>query len=48
MDHAVAIVVAYVYINGYFRVTEYLVIEVVEEGGYRMVTELDILHCSSI
>ncbi|GIT99113.1 hypothetical protein [Sulfurovum sp. TSL1] len=43
MDNAVAIVEAYLYINGYFTVTEYPVIEAVEEGGYRMVTDLDVL-----
>lgn len=43
MDNAVAIVEAYLYINGYFTVTEYPVIEAVERGGYRMVTDLDIL-----
>ena len=43
MDNAVAIVEAYLYINGYFTVTEYPVIEAVGKGGYRMVTDLDVL-----
>jgi hypothetical protein len=43
MDNAVALVQAYLRVNGYFTVAEYPVIEAVETGGYRAVTDLDIL-----
>ena len=43
MDNAVALVQAYLRVNGYFTVAEYPVIEAVETGGYRTVTDLDIL-----
>jgi hypothetical protein len=43
MDNAVALVQAYLRVNGYFTVAEYPVIEAVESGGYRTVTDLDIL-----
>jgi hypothetical protein len=43
MDNAVALVQAYLHVNGYFTVSEYPVIEVVRHGGYRTVTDLDIL-----
>ncbi|MCF6282071.1 MAG: hypothetical protein L3J28_07645 [Candidatus Polarisedimenticolaceae bacterium] len=44
MDNAVALVQAYLHINGYFSVAEYPVIEAVGRGKhYRMATDLDIL-----
>ena len=43
MDNAVALVQAYLRVNAYFTVAEYPVIEAVETGGYRAVTDLDIL-----
>lgn len=44
MDNAVALVQAYLHVNGYFTVTEYPVIEAVGKGkNYRMATDLDIL-----
>ncbi len=43
MDNAVALVQAYLRVNGYFTITEYPVIEALEYGGYRAVTDLDVL-----
>ena len=44
MDNAVALVQAYLRVNGYFTVAEDPVLEVApREGGYRTVTDLDIL-----
>jgi hypothetical protein len=43
MDTAVALVESYLRINGYFTVAEYPVIEATDDGGYRTVTDLDIL-----
>ena len=43
MDTAVALVESYLRINGYFTVSEYPVIEASHDGGYRTVTDLDIL-----
>lgn len=43
MDNAVALVQAYLRVNGYFTVAEYPVIEAMREGGYRAATDLDIL-----
>ncbi len=43
MDNAVALVQAYLRVNGYFTVAEYPVIEAVRDGQYRAVTDLDIL-----
>lgn len=43
MDNAVALVQAYLRINGYFTVAEYPVIEAMEPGKYRAITDLDIL-----
>lgn len=43
MDNAVALVRAYLHVNGYFTVTEYPVLEAVKYGGYRTVTDLDVL-----
>lgn len=43
MDNAAALVEAYLYLNRYFTVTEYPVIEAIHKGGYRVATDLDIL-----
>ena len=43
MDNAVALVRAYLHVNGYFTVCEYPVLEAVKYGGYRTVTDLDVL-----
>lgn len=43
MDHAVAIVEAYLQINGYFTVAEYPVIEALGSEHYATATDLDIL-----
>lgn len=43
MDTAVSLVQSYLYMNGYFTVTEYPVIELLASGEYRTVTDLDIL-----
>lgn len=43
MDNSVALVQAYLRVNGYFTVAEYPVIEAMREGGYRAATDLDIL-----
>lgn len=43
VDHAVALVQAYLHINGYFTVTEYPVLEALSEGGYKTATDIDLL-----
>jgi hypothetical protein len=44
MDNAVALVQAYLRVNGYFTVAEYPVLEAApKDGGYRTVTDLDVL-----
>ncbi len=43
MDNAVALVQAYLRVNGYFTVAEYPVVEAMRQGGYREATDLDIL-----
>ena len=43
MDNAVALVQAYLRVNGYFTVTEFPVIEALRGGAYRTATDLDIL-----
>lgn len=43
MDNAVALVQTYLHVNGYFTVAEYPVLEALKHGGYRTVTDLDIL-----
>ena len=43
MDTAVALVQSYLYMNGYFTVTEFPVIELLASGEYRSVTDVDIL-----
>jgi len=43
MDNAVAIVQAYLRLNGYFTVTEFPIIEAMRQGGHRVATDLDVL-----
>jgi hypothetical protein len=43
MDQAVALVEAYLRVNGYFTVTEYPIIESCRFGGYRTATDLDVV-----
>jgi hypothetical protein len=43
MDHAVALVQAYLQVNGYFTVAEYPVLEALESGGYKSATDVDLL-----
>ncbi len=43
MDNAVTLVRAYLHVNGYFTVTEYPVLEAGRHGGFRTVTDLDVL-----
>lgn len=43
MDKAVAIVQAYLNVNGYFTVVEYPVLEGAPHGGWRTTTDLDVL-----
>ena len=43
MDTAVSLVQSYLYMNGYFTVTEYPVLELMASGEYRTVTDVDIL-----
>ena len=43
MDNAVALVQSYLQVNGYFTVAEYPIIASGRPGGYRAVTDLDIL-----
>lgn len=43
MDNAVALVQAYLQLNGYFTVIEYPVIEAMRNENYRMSTDLDVL-----
>ena len=43
MDNAVALVRAYLNVNGYFTVAEYPVLEALRHGGYQTATDIDIL-----
>ena len=43
MDHAVSLVQTYLQLNGFFTAAEYPVIEALHHGGYRSVTDVDIL-----
>jgi hypothetical protein len=43
MDNAVALVQAYLRVNGYFTVAEFPVVEVMHRAEYRAITDLDIL-----
>jgi len=43
MDTAVGLVQSYLYMNGYFTVTEYPVLELMDDGEYRTVTDVDML-----
>jgi len=43
MDHAVALVQAYLQTNGYFTVAEYPVLSTLPAGGYQSATDVDLL-----
>lgn len=43
MDHAVSLVQAYLQLNGYFTSAEYPVVELRDRGGFRNLTDIDIL-----
>ncbi len=43
MDHAVALVRAYLQVNGYFTVTEYPILGTAKYSGYQTVTDIDVL-----
>ncbi len=43
MDTAVGLVQSYLYMNGYFTVTEYPILELMDDGEYRSVTDVDML-----
>ncbi|MDX1395865.1 MAG: hypothetical protein R3195_15890 [Gemmatimonadota bacterium] len=43
MDHAVALVQAYLELNGYFTVAEFPVLTVLPAGGYASATDIDLL-----
>lgn len=45
MDSAVSVVQTYLRVNGYFTVTEFPVVELMPQAGYRMATDLDLLAC---
>ena len=42
MDNAVALVRAYLQLNGYFTITEYPVVRRVGDGSFRTLTEIDV------
>lgn len=42
MDNAVALVRAYLQLNGYFTITEYPVVRKLAGGGFRTMTEIDV------
>ncbi|MEA2571750.1 MAG: hypothetical protein QOI24_3751 [Acidobacteriota bacterium] len=43
MDHAVALVQAYLQLNGYFTSAEYPIIASAGRGGFRTITDIDVL-----
>ena len=43
MDHAVALVQAYLQLNGYFTSAEYPIIAGTARSGFRTITDIDIL-----
>jgi hypothetical protein len=43
MDQAVGLVDGYLQANGYLTVTEYAVVEALDDGGYRTITDIDVL-----
>lgn len=43
MNNAVGLVQAYLYVNGYFTVTEYPVLEALEHGGVQSATDIDVV-----
>jgi hypothetical protein len=42
MDNAVALVRAYLQLNGYFTITEYPVVRKTGDGSFRTLTEVDV------
>jgi hypothetical protein len=42
MDNAVALVRAYLQLNGYFTITEYPIVRKLDSGGFRTLTEIDV------
>ena len=42
MDNAVALVRAYLQLNGYFTITEYPVVRKTGDGNFRTLTEVDV------
>ena len=43
MDHAVALVQAYLQLNGYFTSAEYPIIAAAGRNGFRTITDIDVL-----
>jgi hypothetical protein len=43
MDHAVSLVQAYLQLNGYFTSSEYPIVAAAGRGGFRTITDIDIL-----
>lgn len=43
MDTAVSLVQSYLYMNGFFAVTEYPILELMSTGEYRTITDVDVL-----
>lgn len=43
MDAAVGLVRAYLQANGYFTIVEYPIVERLDDGGYRSVTDIDVM-----
>lgn len=43
MNNAVGLVQAYLYVNGYFTVTEYPVLEALEYGGVQSATDINVV-----
>jgi hypothetical protein len=43
MDTAVSLVQSYLYLNGYFTVTEYPILQLMSTGEYRTITDVDVL-----
>lgn len=43
MDHAVALVQSYLFVNGYFTVAEYPVVKALPRSGYETATDIDLL-----
>lgn len=43
MNHAVALVQAYVLVNGYFAVAQYHAVKALPKTGYETATDIDLL-----